>query len=309
MQIDTAKLSKEVAELKAEVLDVLRYDLPELVLDWPEHQKLRRRLATLFNEASLGKAGNQYVCGESRLGKTTLVNVAAIDFIKGFKDATRLPLVKITMPTSGNEKTIHYELLRVLRHPSPWSHTREDMFSKLRSTVKRLGLSVILIDEVQHAVRGKKIDTIKYNGDVLKRLGEELRVSLVLVGCEEITQLMRHNRQLPNRGRRPITLEPYRWENLSDRSIVCAYLQQLDQFFVEKYGFARPAGLAEPKLAWRILEAAGGIMGRIYNLVRDAADFAQDDGAGQLGLDHLALAFAERSKLESPGKNRFLTTP
>lgn len=276
--------------LRQHILGQLHGQLPKLIVSWPRLARFRRLLLKAYERAVAGELPEIVVVrGESRVGKSVLVCQAAIDIINACADPKTVPVIKFTMPTSGNEKALYAEFLAATHHPSPWSHTRNDMFDKVKAVVHRLRPKMLIIDEAQHAARGKPTPTVYYNGDVIKRMGDELRIPIVLVGCKEIDELLRLNPQLRNRARTSIRIKAFDWNNPKSRQEFLDFLRLLD----DSLPFEYQSELAGAALAVAIFRATEGYIGIITQLVRHASDLAELDGAVRVEPEHLEQAFAD----------------
>jgi hypothetical protein len=115
-----------------------------------------------------------------------------------------------------------------------------------------------LIDDL-HNIAGRDTGPLLVD---LRNIGSVTGVSLGCFATKEIAQIFRRDEQLANRFEL-LTLPRWQFEDTDYPKLLATFAQQLPLW--------RPSRLTEPGLAHHILAAAGGLIGGIASLLRQAA--------------------------------------
>lgn len=150
--------------------------------------------------------------------------------------------------------------------------------NRIADFVRRLGVELLVADEVQH-LRRRATDA----GEVTDRLKVFLDrgvVPLVLVGDEDSVPFFRANGKLAARLGRPLELAPLDPKrNRGDARLFKAFCAAVDDLLVTSGVFAVRSGLAENDTLDALLAVSGGHVGRVARLVGQAASDAAWRGA------------------------------
>src|SRR6266571_4329258 len=128
---------------------------------------------------------------------------------------------------------------------------------------RRRGLRVRILDEVHNLLGGSSAQQRTFR-NVLRSLGNTLRIPLVCVGTREAYLAMRSDEQLENRFE-PFTLP--RWQADADYA---SLLASFEATFPLRY----PSHLSQPPLSTHILAQSEGTIGEISTFLTRAATLA-----------------------------------
>ncbi|ACS40451.1 ATP-binding protein [Methylorubrum extorquens] len=223
------------------------------------------------------------------------------------------PLVFIKAPSPCTLKTLglalyvaltDLELSATLKEHDIWRRVRHQMHAQL--------VSVVMVDEFHHALRGRTGDERRALVETLKNLvipdpndplrppGAEMRpISLVLSGMPWLRRVLKEDFQLLRR----CIFMPIR--PLGHSAACVKKATKFLELIEPRLGFPAPSGLSEHDMVQRMLKASAGYTGRMMHLVKKAAFRAIRSGAPSISqLDHLAFVFDEIFEL-GPHRNPF----
>lgn len=235
-----------------------------------------------------------------------------------FRDGsgTVRPLVYIKAPSPCTLKTLglalYYamtgkELSATLKEHDIWTRVRHQMHGQL--------VSIVMIDEFHHALRGRTgderrslVETLKNlvipdPMDILRPPGADMRpVSLVLSGMPWLKRVLKEDYQLLRRCIfMPIT-------PLGHSATCLRKATKFLELIEPKLGFGKPVGLTEHDMLHRLLKASNGYTGRMMHLIKKAAFRAINLGAPTIDqVKHLGFVFEEIFEL-GPHRNPFLVS-
>lgn len=147
------------------------------------------------------------------------------------------------------------------------SDTEETLRQRAYRAIQRLGIKLIIIDEVQH------LDTARGRGDVtdsLKRILDDGIVPLALLGVNDAEPMLRRNDQLANRMLPPADIVPLSAGQTQDRRDFEGFLSRLDAGMLQAKLVRRLSKFDEVLTAACLMEVTQGILGRATNLIRIA---------------------------------------
>lgn len=142
-----------------------------------------------------------------------------------------------------------------------------------------VGVRVLVIDELHNLLAGRG-ETRREVLNLIRFLGNELRIPLVGVGTREAYLAIRSDDQLENRFE-PFTLP--RWEPDEEaRSLVAS--------FAAAFPLRRPSMIASEDMARHLLTRSEGTIGELTHLLTDAAVAAIESGEEAINQRTLLLA-------------------
>lgn len=216
---------------------------------------------------------NSLLVGPTNNGKTMIVEkfrrahpgTAAAESEDGL---ALLPVVKVQMPPGPDEGRFFGAILHALGMPfSP----RDRIATKQDTAVRvmhAMGARMLVIDELHNVLSGSAMQQRRLL-NLLRWLGNELRIPLVGVGTAEALRAIRSDDQLVNR------FEPHPLPLWSDDDEYRRLLSTLEAVLPLR----KPSHLADSALAGRILSASEGVLGEMIAVVIRAAVRAVETGA------------------------------
>ncbi len=238
--------------------------------------KITKRLEDLLKYPKTHRMPNLLIVGRTNNGKTMIVSRfaskhPASDNIEG--DEVNVPVLMIQAPPVPDENRFYNTILDRLFAPyKPHDHVSKKQIQVI-SLLKRVGLKVLIIDEIQHILAGN-LDKQRQFLNVIKYLGNELKVPIVGVGTKEAIRAIQNDPQLANR------FEP---EPLPKWQMDEEYLKLL-MSFERMLPLKKPSNLIETSMATKILSLSEGIIGEMSMLLRRAAVTAIETGSECIDL-------------------------
>lgn len=172
----------------------------------------------------------------------------------------RMPVLKVQMPSGPDEKRFFAAVLAVLGVPD---RLNERLIARQETALRLMraaGVRVLVIDELHNLLAGTRPQQRRFL-NLLRWIGNELRIPLIAAGTAEALRAVQSDDQLANRFT-PFVLPLWRMG-----SEYFKLLNTLEAILPLR----RASGLAQPVLAQRIMTAAEGTLGEIVALVTGAA--------------------------------------
>jgi hypothetical protein len=233
------------------------------------------RLERILRSERRMRPDNLLIVGASNNGKTAM----ARRFLS--RHATSLPVALIQAPNGPRIPLLLAAILQALgREPGPG---RRGTIAQLRDETYRamhaVGLRLLLIDDL-HNIRGSGVASMLVE---LRNMGSITGVSLAGFATKEIAYVLRQDEQMANRFEL-LTLPRWKFEDLEYAKLLATFERQLPLW--------QASCLTDPELAQHILMMAGGLIGGIVALLRQAAAEAIRTGHERIDRSMLARANA-----------------
>jgi hypothetical protein len=171
-----------------------------------------------------------------------------------------VPVLSIQAPPGPDERGLYNAILNRLFERNKSAESTDQKRDRVIGILKRIDLGMIVIDEIHHLLAGPMLKQRNFL-NVLKYLGNELRVPIVGVGTIDAARAVQIDPQLANRFI-PEVLPT--WELNADFARLLASFESL-------LPLKKPSNLAEKNMASRILATTGGTIGEISMLLNEAA--------------------------------------
>lgn len=207
------------------------------------------------------------------------------------RDEENIPVVVVQMLTDPGVARFYQHLLEVLGAPVRRTARKHDLEAQALSILKRVGAKVLIIDELHNILAGSSSAQREFL-NLLRFLGNELRVPVVGAGTRDAYLAIRTDPQLENRFH-PIILPV--WDEGDE-------LSRLIRSFVVTFPLRKPSFLNSVDLQRWILARTGGTIGEIAALLRSAAVAAVESGEESINQRSLQLM-----KYHGPAERRRLT--
>lgn len=206
-------------------------------------------------------------------------------------DEENIPVVVVQMLTDPGVARFYQHLLEVLGAPVRRTARKHDLEVQALSILKRVGTKVLIIDELHNILAGPSPAQREFL-NLLRFLGNELRIPVVGAGTRDAYLAIRTDPQLENRFH-PIILPV--WEEGDE-------LSRLIHSFVATFPLRKPSFLNSADLQRWVLARTGGTIGEIAALLRSAAVAAVESGEEEINQRSLRLM-----KYHGPAERRRLT--
>jgi hypothetical protein len=238
---------------------------------WISYGRAESAITALENLLSFPKRTrmpNLLLVGPTNNGKTMIVEkfrrshppTPASATSRGVAD---FPVLKIQMPEGPDVPQFFGAVLEEMAFP----HLLSDRGSKRKEAAVRLmrdtEVRMLIIDEVHNLLSGSRLQQRRLL-NLLRWLGNELKIPLVAVGTAEALHAIQSDDQLANRFE-PIALPP--WRSGKEYQLLLKTLEAV-------LPLRCPSELAKPAIANKIVSASEGILGEVVSMVTRAAILA-----------------------------------
>jgi len=249
-------------------------------IGYTHSKRILEKLEDLFQYPRVDRMPNLLIVGETNNGKTMIASRfqrlhPAADNVNGERHV--VPVLLIQAPPSPDESRFYGAILDALGVPyKPRGFVEEKQY-KVLHMLRTVQLRVLIIDEIHHILAGH-IAKQRHFLNVLKYLGNELKIPLVGVGTMDALRAIQTDPQMVNRFE-PVALP--RWEMNRDFQMLLASFERI-------LPLREQSLLAEPKMAAKLLALSEGTIGDLFALLVAASVRAIRIGAERIDEDVLA---------------------
>lgn len=231
-----------------------------------------------------------FITGESRSGKTRI----AVEFEARYpasRDAASqiVPVLRVEVPSKPTVKGVASEMLAAFGDPLPEKGNEQDRTRRLLKYIKACNTRMILIDEIQHFVdKNANYKVIHHLTDWLKRLLNQSKTVIVVTGLPYAEAFLNQNEQLRGRFNCTLHLPRFDWSDKNSRGEFLGLLDGFESLLNER--FSTPA-IGSDEMGYRFYLASGGLTGYVFNILRQSAWIAIDDGRTNILLEDIDSAY------------------
>jgi hypothetical protein len=251
-------------------------------IGYPRAQAAVARLESLLAQPTVLRPPNMLIVGPSNNGKSMIAERfrrAHPPRESGNGRHQNIPVVVMQMPATPSIRQFYSALLSALGSPLT-SYGTTDIREQLALRIMRLvGVRLLMIDELHNLLSGKAGQQREFL-NLLRFLGNELRVPLACLGTKEAYLAIRSDDQLENR------FEPFplpRWTDDAD-------LGRLLASFEASLPLREPSALSTPAMRALILRRSEGTIGEMAALLIAAARLALTNGRERIDTEIIAAA-------------------
>lgn len=236
----------------------------ESLLSWPQKQRMP----------------NLLIIGPTNNGKSMIIEKLKRTYpATSEPDAEKIPVVSVQMPSEPSIKRFYSALLVAIgapiRHMKHISELEQQALKLLRAVKVRM----LVIDELHNITAGKGNIQREFL-NLLRFLGNELRIPLVGIGTKEAYLAIRTDDQLENRFE-PMVLPI--WQEGQE-------LESLLASFVAMLPLRKPSHIATSDVARYVLARTEGTIGEIAQLLSCTAIAAIESGEESINSRTFNLA-------------------
>ena len=227
------------------------------------------KLETLMSFPERARMPNLLIVGESGMGKTMIIEKFTRDHPASFDETTgrlHMPVVAVQMVSGPDESRFYRRILAAIGAPEPPRATLAVLESLALRLLSELRPGMLVIDEIHSLQAGTIREQARFL-NMLRFLGNELRVPLVCVGTAQARNALRTDNQLVRRFE-AFALPPWR-----DGEDVIGLISTLQRTLPLR----RESQIDERMLA-RILSVTGGITSGIFSVMSQLAIAAIESG-------------------------------
>ncbi len=171
----------------------------------------------------------------------------------------QVPVLNVQLSSGPDEPRFFGSILRALGCPDATGGVAKLQDKTLRM-MRETGVQLLVLDEVHNVLSGSRLQQRRML-NLLRWLGNELKIPLIGVGTAEAFHAIQSDDQLANRFE-PMTLPP--WPDGNEYRQLLLTLEAV-------LPLRRASSLAKDSVAGKIHAASGGILGEIVTIVTRSA--------------------------------------
>lgn len=243
-------------------------------IGYTRSKRILEKLEDLFRYPRVDRMPNLLMVGETNNGKTRIASRFQRLHARTDNDNAKddiIPVLLIQAPPTPDESRFYGAIWEALKVPYKPRGSVEEKQMKVLHSLQAIQLRVLIIDEIHHILAGH-IAKQRHFLNVLKYLGNELKIPLVGVGTIDALRAIQTDPQMVSRFE-PVALP--RWEMTRD-------FQMLLVSFERILPLRHPSFLAEPALAAKLLALSEGTIGELFSLLIAATVHAIRSGAERI---------------------------
>ncbi len=271
--------AQAMARLPAE--ERIRHIRADRWIGYPRAVQTLTRLETLYDWPGKQRMPNLLLIGPTNNGKSMIIERFRRQHPPhSAADQEHIPVLCVQMPSDPSIPRFYTAVLAALGAPTGPRRRVADLEQLTLGLLRRVGVRILVIDELHNVLAGRA-DVRREFLNLLRFLGNELRIPLVGVGTREAYLAIRSDDQLENRFE-PMTLPL--WEANADLSSLLAS-------FSSSFPLRMHSTLAAEDMARYLLTRSEGTIGELASLLTEAAVAAVD--SGEESINHRTLTLAE----------------
>lgn len=254
-------------------------------IDYPRARQALDKLEELLLFPKRARMPNLLIFGASGMGKTMIIEKFVRAHPPRFDQRSGIhhrPVIVVQMVPSPDEGRFYHRLLSVIGAPPPTRATLGQLETQALRLLQETAPRMLIIDEVQNLIAGTYREQRRML-NLLRFLGNELRIPLICLGSHEARDAIRGDAHLNSRFE-PYGLPPWR-HDADFHGLIGGLLYSLP--------LRLPSEMTDSALK-RLVEAYGGITASIFRMVIELATDAILSGTERITptaiLDHRVAA-------------------
>ena len=260
-------------------------------IGYTKAQKALAKLEDLFTQPQRQRMPNLLLIGPTNNGKSMIIEkfrrAHPLELVESSAHET-IPLLIMQMPSDPSITRFYTMLLTALHAPLRPRARVAELEALALKILRVTAVRMLVIDELHNMLAGSGTMQREFL-NLLRFLGNELRIPIVGVGTREAYLAIRSDDQLENR------FEPFILPVWREGKEFMALLAS----FAVSFPLRRPSDLQNTELARSILARTEGTIGEISTLLTQAAIAAVESGEEAITAKTL-----RRASYESPTERR-----
>lgn len=249
-------------------------------IGYPRAVDALNRLETLYAWPGKQRMPNLLLVGPTNNGKSMIIekfrrtHPASSDAHQEY-----IPVLVVQMPSEPSVLRFYVALLAAMGAPLRPRPRLPEIEQQALTLLRKIGVRVLVIDELHNILAGNSMYRREFL-NLLRFLGNELRIPLVGVGTRDAYLAIRSDDQLENRFE-PVVLPL--WEATE---ACCSLLAS----FAASLPLRQPSPIATPDMARYLLTRSEGTIGELAHLLMAAAVAAVESGEEAINQRTLSMA-------------------
>ncbi|WP_342221491.1 TniB family NTP-binding protein [Candidatus Fukatsuia endosymbiont of Tuberolachnus salignus] len=249
-------------------------------IGYPRALEALSRLETLYAWPNKQRMPNLLLVGPTNNGKSMIIEKFRRSHPGSSNDnQEHIPVLSVQMPSEPSVSRFYVALLAAMGAPIRPRQRLLEMEQLSLELLRRIGVRMLMIDELHNVLAGNS-GTRREFLNLLRFLGNELRVPLVGVGTRDAYLAIRSDDQLENRFS-PVILPL--WEVNDD---CCSLLAS----FAASLPLRRYSPIATQDMARYLLARSEGTIGELTHLLIAAAVSAVESGEESINPRTLSMS-------------------
>ena len=249
-------------------------------IGYPRAVEALARLETLYEWPARQRMPNLLLVGATNNGKSMIIEKFRREHPQSSAGAVeRMPLVVVQMPSEPSARRFYATVIAELGAPLHPRLQVPELERTALNLLRRVGVRMLVIDELHNVLAGRDASRREFL-NVLRFLGNELRIPLVGVGTRDAYMAIRTDDQLENRFE-PISLPL--WVAGGDTLSLLAS-------FAASFPLRLPSAITTEEAARYLLARSEGTIGELARLLAEAAVVAVE--SGEEAINHRTLSLA-----------------
>lgn len=237
------------------------------------------RLETLYAWPGKQRMPNLLLIGPTNNGKSMIIEkFRRLHPPTPHPDREQIPVLAMQMPSEPSASRFYVALLSALGAPLRPRQRVAELEQATLKLLRAVGVRVLVIDELHNVLAGRGEARREFL-NLIRFLGNELRIPLVGVGTREAYLAIRSDDQLENRFE-PLTLP--RWGPDEEARALLAS-------FAAAFPLRRPSPITTEDMARYLLSRSEGTIGELTHLLTDAAVAAIESGEEAINQRSLSM--------------------
>ncbi len=258
--------ARQVARLPA--AERLRHVRADRWIGYTRAAEALGQLETLFGWPARQRMPNLLIIGPTNNGKSMIIEkFRRVHRPVSHPDQEEIPVLVVQMPSEPSVTRFYTALLAAMGAPLRPRQRLAELEQLALRLMRELQVRMLVIDELHNILAGRGESRREFL-NLVRFLGNELRIPLAGAGTREAYLAIRSDDQLENRFA-PLTLP--RWQADAEG---CSLLAS----FAASFPLRRPSRIATPEMASYLLTRSEGTIGELAHLLMDAAMVAIESG-------------------------------
>lgn len=272
-------------------LAFLGFSLAHVTLNHRRYDAAMAAIAKLHHsQRTHHHGGGLLICGPSGVGKSTVIEKYASNFPPNAAGRqTTMPVLKVTCPSSATANGLISAMFDAMGFPIPSRTDLAEKTIKVCKLIKIYKVEMILLDEFQHAYYSRTLADFRQLIDTVKNIMNETEVASVLVGLNEIDEVISTNEQVARRHSEKIEITAFQLDDEDDFKEFRAVLKAYQEALV----IQPEIPLYEANLARRFLIASNGNLDFLRRILEKSVEIAGFAELAQINQSVFAAAFRE----------------
>lgn len=263
--------------LDAPQLDRINYIRKERWVGYSQANLILKKLDDLLIYPKRQRMPNLLIVGDTNNGKSLIaeqfLSRHPVQVNQG-GEAIKYPVFYIQSPPEPSESRLYGDILQKLFVPHRTTDRVEKKLQQVVRIFQQIDIKVLVIDEIHHLLAGSTNKQRQFL-NVIKYLGNELRIPIVALGIKDAFRALQVDAQLANRFDH-IALPKWRYDK--------EYLRLLATF-ERILPLKKPSDLHKSPVAKKILYDSEGYIGEIARILMLLSEEAIETGVECINED------------------------